>query len=295
MTKVKTVTFKLAILQVLFLPIVGCTQAVSHPAKEATPQEIRLLQAPSTPDNLPVLENPEPNSSIPHNTESFTQGLLFHQGLLYEGTGHYGQSKLLTLDPKSGEVQNEVKLAEKYFGEGVAILDNKIYQLTWRAGVCLVYDTKLNAERELFYGTQGWGLTVDPKQKLLVLSDGTSQVRFLDPKTLITKRKITITDGLGRQVHNINELEWVRGEIWANVWTSAAICRINPESGQIKGWIHLNDLAHENQTNEADVLNGIAYDPESDTLWLTGKWWAKIYRFENVEKSFFGESQGKKG
>ena len=176
----------------------------------------------------------------------------------------------------------------------MAAFEGRLYQLTWTSSVCFVYDQKtLTQEKELFYNGQGWGLTTSPKEKLLVFSDGSETLKFLEPSNLVTKRSLVVTDGRGQPVSNINELEWVRGEIWANIWMTDTICRIAPTNGKVLGWIELSSLVRENQTGADDVLNGIAYDPQSDTLWLTGKLWPKIFRFDEVEKLFFAKHPDK--
>lgn len=268
----------------LCLTLAGCQQARSKP-RPAGP--VSILKVPSEPDGLPEISDPETADSIPHDPNSFTQGLVFHNGFLWESTGRQGQSKVRKLSPKDGKVVEENELASDFFGEGLAVFKDQFYQLTWRAEVCLVYDQELALQKKLFYGTEGWGLTVDPTDELLVLSDGSSELRFLDPNNLITKKRLQVTDGNGNPVKNLNELEWVEGEIWANVWVSNVVCRIDPNSGKIKGWIRFGQLVSENQQSHEDVLNGLAYDPEEDTLWVTGKLWSRIYRINGVKDKFF--------
>lgn len=273
----------------VMLVAVGCTQTPSQ-ARQKSAGPPPIVAAQETPDSLPVVKDPKPTSSIPHDVKSFTQGLLYHNGSLYEGTGERGESVVRKLNPSTGEVEQNVPVDDRYFGEGLAFLEGKFYELTWTAGVCLVYDENLKFQKQLLYGTEGWGLTVEPTEKLLVFSDGSSQIRFLDPSNFLTKRRIDVVDGNGQEVTRLNELEWVKGEIWANVWMSDSICRIDPRTGKIVGWVKLPALVAETQTGNDDVLNGIAYDPETDTLWLTGKLWPKIYKFENVTEQFFGKA-----
>lgn len=265
----------------LFL-LVGCKSAVSRPAKP-----VHVMKVPAHPDGLEVLRAPSPSASFEHDKNSFTQGLLFHKGALFESTGRNGQSKVRKLKLESGTVEAEVEVPEEFFAEGLAFLDGSFYQLTWQAGVCLIYDEQLAPQGQLLYGTEGWGLTVQPEKKQLIFSDGSPQLRFLSPKNLITQEKRLVVDGAGQEVKYLNELEWVRGEIWANVWMSDVVCRIDPETGKVKSWIKFEKLVQENQTSDEDVLNGLAYDPESDSLWVTGKLWTKIYRFDDVSKIFF--------
>ncbi len=272
----------------LVFVLAGCTGVVSEP--QAQPSPFKILTVPASPDKLPVSPNPETNGSIPHDTEAFTQGLVFHKGSLYESTGRNGESKIRRLNPVTGEVEKETALDDAYFGEGLATLNDQFYQLTWRSGVCLQYGRDLDYQKTIIYGAEGWGLTVEPETGLLIFSDGSPEIRFLDPTNFITKRKITVLDGNKNPVPYLNELEWVNGEIWANVWTSETICRIDPASGQVLGWIKFHDLVSETQTGPEDVLNGIAYDPDSDVLWITGKLWPAIYKIEDTKQVFFASS-----
>lgn len=277
--------FRAALWGTTILVVVGCS-GLPGQAKQ-TPNAPPVLKAQAIPDQLPTIVDPPSASSIPHDTNAFTQGLLFHAGSLYEGTGHTGQSKVRRINPESGAVEKEIPIDDQHFGEGLAFLDGHFYQLTWTSGVCLVYNEELEFQRQILYGTEGWGLATDESEKLLIFSDGSAEIRFLDPKNFVTQRKFTVTDGNGEPVPRLNELEWVRGEIWANIWMTDTICRIAPTNGKVLGWIELSSLVRENQTGADDVLNGIAYDPQSDTLWLTGKLWPKIFRFDEVEKLFF--------
>lgn len=273
----------------LLLAVVGCTSMTGQakPSASQKNSKVALIPAQQRPDSLPTIVDPPSSSELEHDTSAFTQGLLFHNGSLYESTGHKGRSKVRKLDPENGAVRQEVPLSDDHFGEGLAFLEGSFYQLTWTSGVCLVYDQELKFQKQLLYGTEGWGLTVHPEEKLLVFSDGSSEIRLVDPTNFITKRKFTVTDGNGEPVYRLNELEWVRGELWANVWMSDVVCRIDPSNGQVVGWIKFGRLVQENQTGDDDVLNGLAYDSESDTLWITGKLWPKIYRFPKVAETFF--------
>ncbi len=274
-----------AVLPILVgLVLCGCPNAESKPV-----EDFHILQVPGQPDNLPEFLNPETAGFLPHDESSFTQGLLFHDGFLYESTGRKGESKVRKLDPKSGATVAQTDLEPEFFGEGLAYFENSFYQLTWVAGVCLVYDENLKPTGQLMYGTQGWGLTLDPESKMFAFSDGSAEIRFLDPKNFVTKRRVTVTDGNGRPIQNLNELEWVNGELWANVWVSDVVARIDPNTGKVLGWVRFKSLVKENQHTQEDVLNGLAYDPESDTLWVTGKLWKRIYRIEKVKEKFFSQ------
>lgn len=274
------------LLAVSFIFCLGCSPSAQTGSGPG--QDVHLLQVPSKPDNLPITRITQTDGELSHDGASFTQGLLFHKGFLYESTGQRGKSKVRKLDPESGTVIQETPLDEQFFGEGLAVLDDTLYQLTWQAGVCQLYDLELQPKKQLFYGTQGWGLTVQPETNLLVFSDGSSQIRFLDSKNLVSKGRLTVVDGNGQTLSNLNELEWVQGEIWANIWTSAVVARIDPVQGKVLGWIDFTEVVRQNQTSHEDVLNGLAYDPESDTLWFTGKLWPKVFRLDGVKDRFFG-------
>lgn len=240
-------------------------------------------------DGLPVLTDPQPDASFEHDPTSFTQGLLFADGALYESTGQNGESKLRRLDPETGRTLASLDLSPAHFGEGLASLGSNLYQLTWTSGLCLVYDrATLKPTGQLFYPGEGWGLTESPQEKLLIFSDGSDLLKFLDPSNLIVRRTVSVTDGTGQPVPMLNELEWVNGEVWANVWLTDRIARIDPRSGKVVGWIVLGELSAREHDEAEDVLNGMAYDPTGDRLWITGKLWKAIYRFDNVKARFFG-------
>jgi glutamine cyclotransferase len=215
-------------------------------------------------------------NSYPHDRTAFTEGLVMDRGVLYEGTGLNGQSSLRQVDLGSGQVLQNLALAPEYFGEGVTVWDDQIIQLTWKSHVGFVYDkTSFKLLRTFDYPTEGWGLTHDDAR--LIMSDGTATLHFLDPDTLTETGRITVTDK-GQPVVNLNELEYVRGEILANVWQTERIARIAPETGQVIGWIDLTGLlSPADRQQPVDVLNGIAYDAEHDRLFVTGKLWPKLF------------------
>lgn len=213
---------------------------------------------------------------FPHDPEAYTQGLLFTDGALLESTGREGQSSLRRVELQTGKVLNQVSVPRPYFAEGLALLNGKLYQLTWQHGVGFIYDTAtFNKLAEFKYSGEGWGLTTDGK--LLILSDGSHRIRFLDPETFAVRKTISVVDG-GRVIDSLNELEYVKGEILANIWYDERIARIDPNTGRVNGWIDLKGLREASgATGEESVLNGIAYDAAADRLFLTGKLWPKLF------------------
>lgn len=221
-------------------------------------------------------------ASYPHDPAAFTQGLVFAGGLLYEGTGLYGESSLRRVRLADGEVLQQVDLESRFFGEGIALLRGRIFQLTWREGTGFIYDLEsLEKIGEFTYPGEGWGLTTDGTY--LIMSDGSSLLRFLDPETLEPVGTLQVRSSRG-EVTLLNELEYINGEIWANIWLSSVICRIDPQSGQVLGWIDLQQLsAAEREGNPgADVLNGIAWDAEAERIFVTGKLWSRVYEIRLV-------------
>ncbi|HEY7671955.1 MAG TPA: glutaminyl-peptide cyclotransferase [Gammaproteobacteria bacterium] len=214
-------------------------------------------------------------AAFPHDPKAFTQGLVVHDGRLLESTGQYGASSLRRVDIRTGRVENLLPIDAMYFAEGIAVLDDRVYQLTWQNGIGFVYDAKTFAvERTFRYTGEGWGLTTDGTH--LILSDGTSALRFLDPQNFSVVRQVTVTDA-EIPVVRINELEYVEGEIWANIWYSDRIARIAPGSGEVVGWIDLSTLYPRAGRPDNDVLNGIAYTPAEQRLFVTGKNWPQLF------------------
>lgn len=220
-----------------------------------------------------------------HDKKAFTQGLVFHEGFLYEGTGGKEgdefDSSLRKVELDSGKVLQKFDLSDDYFGEGIAVLNDKIYQLTWTEGFAFVYglsDFKLL--REFRYTGQGWGLTTDGTN--LIMSDGTHIIRIVNPETFETVRTIVVFDENKKPIFRLNELEYVKGEIWANVWQKDKIARIDPKDGKLLGWIDLTKLVKDQQkrSNDVDVLNGIAYDEKNDRLFVTGKMWRNLFEIK---------------
>lgn len=218
----------------------------------------------------------------PHDSNAFTQGLLFHDGSLFESTGRNGQSSLRKVDIETGRVEQRHDLDFEFFAEGLALFDNKFYQLTWQAGKAFVYDQEnFRLVTDFSYPGEGWGLTDDGKQ--LIMSDGSAQLRFLDPDTFEVQRSVNVSDG-ERLIVNLNELEYIDGEVWANVWYDDRIARIDPDDGQLLGWIDLSSLYPASQRPADAVVNGIAWDAESDRIFVTGKLWPAIFEIEISER-----------
>ena len=222
-------------------------------------------------------------NSFDHQTTAYTQGLQFVDGKMWEGTGEYGRSRLQYTDLATGRVTVVAKLPDNHFGEGITLLGDKIYQLTWQNGVMHIYDSKsLKKIDKKHYKGEGWGLTTDGE--LLYMSDGTPDIRVLDPATLEVKRRISVICN-GVSLPYLNELEWIEGKIWANVYTSNYIVIINPESGAVEGVIDLSGiLPASEQDSKTDVLNGIAYDSVTKRIFVTGKNWSKLFEIKLIEK-----------
>jgi glutaminyl-peptide cyclotransferase len=219
----------------------------------------------------------------PHDPSAFTQGLVFDNGFLYEGTGNYGSSTLRKVELRTGKILRSHRLLPQYFGEGITLYQNKIVQLTWQSHVGFVYEkTSFKLQREFHYPMEGWGVTYDGSR--LIVSDGTSILRFLNPETFEEIGRLQVSDNNG-PVSWLNELEFVRGEIYANVWQTDRIAKISPQTGQVVGWIELRGLlARRDLTRPVDVLNGIAYDSKRGRLFVTGKWWPKLFEIRITKK-----------
>jgi len=216
--------------------------------------------------------------TYPHDPHAFTQGLEYYSGYLYESTGIAGQSTLRKVALETGDVVKKVSLPPQYFGEGLTIFHGRIYQLTWLSKKGFVYDLRsFRQVGEFPYDTEGWGLTHDDES--LIVSDGTNKIRYLDPVSFAVTRTIEVYAGR-EAVVNVNELEYVSGQIFANIWHSPRIARIDAHSGQVLAWIDLTRIAAKEQHGDEGVLNGIAYDKAGDRLFVTGKNWAKLFEIK---------------
>jgi glutamine cyclotransferase len=213
--------------------------------------------------------------TYPHDRDAFTQGLQYLDGFLYEGTGLRGRSSIRRVELETGKVLQRRDIPAPYFGEGITVWRDDLFQLTWQSGVAFLYDRKTFEQRRTYqYVGEGWGLTHDGAS--LVMSDGSDALRFLDPATFTERRRLRVTAS-GRPLPNLNELEFVKGEILANIWQSDTVARIDPKSGRVTGWIDLSGLLTGRERQGTDVLNGIAYDPAGDRLFVTGKLWPRIF------------------
>jgi len=220
-------------------------------------------------------------NTYPHDRNAFTQGLVFEDGVLYEGTGLLGRSTLRRVELETGEILQVHELPAQFFGEGITIYGNKIIQLTWQSNIGFVYDkNSFELLQEFNYSTEGWGITHDGER--LIMSDGTSILHFLDPQTFEEIGQLEVFDDDG-PVTRLNELEYIQGEIYANVWQTDRVARIAPGTGRVIGWVELGGLlTAEDRSEPVDVLNGIAYDAETDRLFVTGKLWPKLFEIELI-------------
>lgn len=217
--------------------------------------------------------------TYPHDPTAFTQGFEYAGGFFYEGTGLNGQSTVRKVKVETGQVLQRAALPEEYFGEGITVLNGKLIQVTWTNGVGFVYNlASFRPEATFRYPGEGWGLANDGRN--LILSDGSATLRFLDPATKRETARVRVTDQ-GLPVRYLNELEWIKGEIWANVWQSERIARISPMTGKVTGWVHMAGLlTPAEQQRGVDVLNGIAYDGARDRIFVTGKLWPKVFEIK---------------
>ena len=220
----------------------------------------------------------------PHDSGAYTQGLFYLNGVMYESTGLNGQSSIRKVRLETGEVLQKRDIPEQYFGEGIINWKDRLLEITWKSEVGFIYDlNSFTPKSQFMYPGEGWGLTQDGKR--IIMSDGSAELRFWDPETLRETGRITVTDD-GRPVDQLNELEWIKGEVFANVYQTNRIARIDPATGKITGWIDLTGiLPPADRFRQVDVLNGIAYDARTDRLFVTGKLWPKLFEIKLVKKT----------
>jgi glutaminyl-peptide cyclotransferase len=263
---------KVRLLALLPLVAGGCAGMQDIDMARFTPVGIR-----EEPGQIPVF-NVKLVRSYPHDPRAFTQGLEYYRGYLYESTGIAGQSTLRKVALETGAVLQKVSLPSQYFGEGLTIFRGKIYQLTWLSKKGFIYDLRSFRQiGEFPYDPEGWGLTHDDKS--LIMSDGTNKIRYFDPVSFSVTRTLEVY-ARGEGVANLNELEYVKGEIFANIWHSTRIARIDTQSGQVLAWFDLTSIVGKEQHGDEAVLNGIAYDKARDRLFVTGKNWSKVFEIK---------------
>jgi glutamine cyclotransferase len=233
----------------------------------------------STENPLPVRYTYDIVAVYPHDKNAFTQGLVFENGVLYESTGLYNHSTLRRVELETGKILQLYALPNQFFGEGITIFNDKIIQLTWQSNKGFVYDkNSFDLLQEFDYHTEGWGLTYDGNQ--LIMSDGAATLHFLDPETFEKTGQVEVCDNV--PVTKLNELEYIRGEVYANIWKEDKIAIINPQIGQVKGWIDLSGFQDLENRDASNVLNGIAYDAQEDRLFVTGKRWSQLFQIKLV-------------
>jgi glutamine cyclotransferase len=215
----------------------------------------------------------------PHDKNAFTQGLVFENGVLYEGTGLYGNSTLRRVELETGKILQLYALPDQFFGEGITIFDDKIIQLTWQSNIGFVYDKhSFNLQRNFSYTTEGWGIANDGSR--LIMSDGTATLYFLNPETFEKVGQIEVHDT--GPVNMLNELEYIHGKVYANTWLEEKIAIINPQTGQVEGWINMSGINNLENQDPNNVLNGIAYDAKEDRLFVTGKRWSQLFEIKLI-------------
>jgi Glutamine cyclotransferase len=236
-----------------------------------------ILAAPISPSAITPRYTYKIINTYPHDRAAFTQGLIYQDECFYESTGLYGRSSLRKVDLKTGMVLKKHSLPSLFFAEGITLFGTKIIQLTWKSKMGFIYNKENFEVLQTFrYPTEGWGITNDGRR--LIMSDGSSTLFFLDPETFREVDKIEVLDQDGAAVKGINELEYIKGEIFANIWPTTRVARISLETGKVTGWLDLAGIV--SLEKDADVLNGIAYDENNDRLFVTGKLWPKVFEIE---------------
>jgi glutamine cyclotransferase len=237
---------------------------------------------PSIPASVPTYSY-QVVHTYPHDPNAFTEGLFYDDGFLYESTGLEGHSSIRKVRLETGEIVQKHDLISTYFGEGIVRWKDRLIQLTYRTEVGFVFDFKtFDLQKNFDYKGEGWAMTTDGKR--IIMDDGTPDIRFWDPETLKETSRITVTDQ-GQPVKDLNELEWIKGEIFANIWQTDKIARIDPATGKVIGWIDLTGLLSpaDRASSQPDVLNGIAYDAKTDRIFVTGKKWPKLFEIRLVQ------------
>lgn len=263
-------------IKLLFLPL--CLIALSCIGAGAGKKKV--VTAPIV---APVQYTYQIKATYPHSRGSYTQGLIFRDGRLIEGTGQLGESRLLDVDIESGEFRELAQLSGSHFGEGITILGDTLYQLTWQTNRLFLYDaTTFEKIGEKIYSGEGWGITHDGQS--LYVSDGSAEISVREPQSYKVQRKILVTIN-GEPLNFLNELEWIEGKIWANVYTTNYVAIINPQTGVVEGLVNLEGLlSRDDYEPLTDVLNGIAYDEVSKRIFVTGKYWNKLFEIKIIQQ-----------
>ncbi len=265
----------LSIFSVCLVSACDSGQATSRALQSSEGQQQNQMTAPVR----VIILTYEVTNVYPHDPSAFTQGLVFYQGALYESTGLNGQSSIRKVDLPTGQVLRKVDVPSQFFAEGLTLFNGRAYQLTWQSQRGFIYDLdSFNLLDTFNYTGEGWGLTHDGHS--LIMSDGSNQIRFIDPNNFQVQRAISVYDG-SRSINYLNELEYIKGEIYANIWLTDRVARIDPNSGKVTAWINLAGLlSPEDHAQDGAVLNGIAYDEANDRLFVTGKLWPKLFEIK---------------
>jgi glutaminyl-peptide cyclotransferase len=267
--------FILSITVTIFVIACSAGQETSRPQEASDNHSADRMKSPAGAQSFTY----EVIKTYPHDPEAYTQGLVFHEDVLFESTGLNGRSSIRKVDLPTGKVLKKVDVAPQFFGEGLALMNGRAYQLTWQSQRGFIYDlTEFGLINTFSYTGEGWGLTHDGRS--LIMSDGTPRIRFLNPATFAVERVIDVTDG-SIPISQINELEYIKGEIYANIYQTERIARIDPQNGKVTAWVNLSGLlAPEDRQRPVDVLNGIAYDEARGRLFVTGKLWPKLFEIK---------------
>ena len=253
----------------------------SGPSPTPEPTPTPTPTATPTGETSPISYTYEVINVYPHDSNAFTQGLVIDEGVMYEGTGLTGESSLRRVDLETGDVLQIYELPSNLFGEGITVFGDKIIQLTWQSEIGFVYDkSSFDLLQNFSYSTQGWGITTDGTR--LIMSDGSANLYFLNPETFEKTGQVEVHDG-NTSVTKLNELEYINGEVYANVWLTNKIAIINPNTGQVTGWIDLTGIYTPGTGDSNNVLNGIAYDSENSSLFVTGKRWSQLFEIKLIE------------